>query len=147
MKQQIERQEYCGWLRSIDGKLLTVAIARLQEILLECDQKGWGIPIVNEDGEYGSWMTVSREETDEEYNRRLILEQRAKAEEERKEKVMFDRLYEKYGEPEKPKYLPYEEWVRIARPVMEPIIGKIPTPSVVDIMLRDAYNEYKENCK
>lgn len=62
-------------------------------------------------GGYIVYLTQDRLETDDEHERRLRRENFAKSLEERKERVMLERLLEKYGVPDqKVEDIPYPDW-------------------------------------
>jgi hypothetical protein len=146
-KQTIRSTENVDWVSKNDGKTIEDAIQFLESMQDKYGPRAeLATDCYGESSSYG-YVVVEREETDAEYKARILRETRLQENLINEEKRNFAILYKKYGEPEKPKYLSFADWYKIAEPVYAPMRQAFGNDCVIDNFLSKKYKEYVEAMK
>ncbi len=131
------------WVSKFDEKTLGELKLMVDALI---DKHGTEVYLEKYDSEYGSCGSIqeNREETDQEYEDRMRIAKKIAEQELEREKRLFEMLYAKFGEPNKPKYLEFDEWKKIADFVFTPFKAAIGNDDVMDNFLRSEYKKYVE---
>ena len=139
--------EYVGsWAYELDGVTIDEAIDYLVKQKEALSKKPYETIKLSVEDEYSHFI-VTRFETDDEYAYRLDKEARMAEVEEANSRQMWESLCNKFGKPEPRNILHFDEWSRIATPVMEPWLSIVPSEKLRAEMVHKAYDDHVKSCK